>query len=95
MGTGDAAHTSRNPSTASRVGTETRTRSQPAAARARTCSSVAAASAVSVEVIDWTTTGAPPPIVTDPTRTGRVFSRGSVSAMAASQGRKPAETFAA
>ena len=30
----------------------------------------------SVQVIDWTTTGAPPPICTPPTCTGRVSSRG-------------------
>ena len=34
-------------------------------------------SEVGVQVIDWTTTGAPPPICTDPTMTGRVSSRGS------------------
>ena len=34
------------------------------------------ASAVSVQVMDWTTTGAPPPICTPPTCTGRVKSRG-------------------
>ena len=43
-------------------GTLTRTTSQPAWASARTCASVACASAVSVQVMDWTTTGAPPPI---------------------------------
>jgi hypothetical protein len=36
---------------------------------------VPATSAVSVLVIDWTTTGALPPIVTRPIRTGTVFLR--------------------
>ena len=40
-----------------------------------TCSTVAATSAVSVLVIDWTTTGAPPPITTPPTRTAWVRCR--------------------
>ena len=46
--------------------------SAPASARARICASVAAASAVSVVVIDWTETGAPPPMATPPTFTCRV-----------------------
>jgi hypothetical protein len=37
------------------------------------CRAVDAASAVSVIVIDWTTTGAPPPTWTCPTRTPTVL----------------------
>ncbi len=43
-------------SSAASEGTLTRTISQPACANAHTCASVAWASAVSVQVIDWTTT---------------------------------------
>ena len=46
-----------------------RTNSEPARASSATWLAVAAASAVSVLVIDWTTTGAPPSIVTWPTLT--------------------------
>ena len=76
IGTGDSAQMVRKPSSAASVGTLTRTISQPACANAHTCASVAWASAVSVQVMDWTTTGAPPPICTPPTCTGRVNSRG-------------------
>ena len=75
IGTGEEAHTSRKPSSAAAVGTETRTRSQPACASARTCSRVAAASAVGVQVMDCTATGAPPPMRTPPTLTARVRAR--------------------
>src|SRR3982751_4908253 len=43
-----------------------RTISEPASASAMHCAAVPAASAVSVLVIDWTTTGAPPPTCTAP-----------------------------
>src|SRR5689334_14245756 len=43
-----------------------RTISDPASASAMHCAAVPAASAVSVLVIDWTTTGAPPPTCTAP-----------------------------
>jgi hypothetical protein len=46
-----------------------RTISDPALARAATWATVASTSAVSVFVIDWTTIGAPPPTVTEPTFT--------------------------
>jgi hypothetical protein len=46
-----------------------RTISEPALARAATCATVWSMSAVSVLVIDWTTTGAPPPTITPPTST--------------------------
>ena len=48
-------------------GTATRTISQPAATRRSTWARVASASCVLVVVMDWTTTGAPPPIGTPPT----------------------------
>ena len=52
-----------------------RTTSEPACASWYTCSTVAAASAVSVLVIDCTTTGASEPTKTWPTRTWRVRRR--------------------
>src|SRR5664280_161493 len=55
--------------------TVTRTSSEPATASSSACSVVAATSAVSVEVIDCTTTGAPPPIRTVPTCTAWVRRR--------------------
>ena len=48
--------------------TVTRTISEPAWASSMHCCAVTAASAVSVLVIDCTTTGAPPPTWTAPTR---------------------------
>src|SRR2546429_721618 len=54
-------------SASSVFGTAQRTTSQPADARAAICAVVASTSCVFVRVIDWTTTGAPPPIVTPPT----------------------------
>jgi hypothetical protein len=54
---------------ASSRSTVTRTISEPAVASAATCATVASMSAVSVLVIDCTTTGAPPPTVTEPTLT--------------------------
>ena len=45
-----------------------RTTSQPAETSAAIWAVVASTSCVFVSVIDWTTTGAPPPIVTSPTR---------------------------
>src|SRR4051794_17839094 len=56
-------------SASSLFGTATRTTSQPALASAAICAVVAGTSCVFVSVIDCTTTGAPPPIVTSPTRT--------------------------
>ena len=46
-----------------------RTISEPALPSAATCATVPSTSAVSVLVIDWTTTGAPPPTITPPTST--------------------------
>ncbi len=54
---------------ASGVLTVTRTISDPASASSTHCRAVAAASAVSVIVMLWTTMGAPPPTCTPPTRT--------------------------
>src|SRR6478672_9698922 len=56
---------------ASGVLTVMRTSSEPARASASTCPAVAAASAVSVLVIDCTTMGASPPMSTSPTATWR------------------------
>ena len=53
--------------------TVTRTISDPASANSMHCCAVARASAVSVIVIDWTTTGAPPPTWTWPTFTPTVL----------------------
>ena len=50
--------------------TVTRTSSDPARASEVTWATVPAMSAVSVLVIDWTTIGAAPPTVTEPTMTG-------------------------
>ena len=55
-------------SASSIFGTAQRTISQPAETSAAICAVVASTSCVFVSVIDWTTTGAPPPIVTSPTR---------------------------
>ncbi len=54
-------------SASSSFGTATRTISQPASASAAICAVVAGTSCVFVSVMDWTTTGAPPPIATPPT----------------------------
>ena len=55
-------------SASSIFGTAQRTISQPADASAAICAVVASTSCVFVRVIDWTTTGAPPPIAIPPTR---------------------------
>ena len=57
------------PRAAASLLTVTRTSSEPAWASAATWSAVASASAVSVLVIDWTTTGWPEPTGTPPTST--------------------------
>ena len=64
---------------ASSVLTVTRTSSEPASASSRTWRAVASTSAVSVLVIDWTTTGAPPPTVTAPMRTATVLRRAAIT----------------
>src|ERR1051325_6962892 len=60
---------------ASSLLTVTRTSSEPAACRARTCATVAATSAVSVLVIDWTTMEWQEPTRTEPTETVTVWRR--------------------
>ena len=60
---------------ASSLLTVTRTSSLPARASAATCRTVAATSAVSVLVMDWTTIGCPEPTGTPPTRTVTVERR--------------------
>src|SRR5690606_2508135 len=62
---------------ASGVLTVTRTISDPARQSSATCFVVAATSAVSVLVMDCTTTGAPSPTSTFPIRTWRVARRGA------------------
>src|SRR6476620_3188827 len=70
-GIGDSLTIVRSASASFSRGTATRTMSAPASATLRICSMVAARLAVSVLVIVWTTTGAPPPIWTPPTVTCR------------------------
>src|ERR1700683_2436612 len=64
-----------NAAAASGMLTVTRTSSEPAWASSRHCFVVAATSAVSVLVIDWTTIGAPPPTWILPTFTATVVWR--------------------
>src|SRR6266498_255177 len=66
-GTATSATIAATARAASSVFTVTRTSSLPAACRARTCAAVAATSAVSVLVIDWTTIGWALPTGTPPT----------------------------
>src|SRR5574341_539022 len=74
-GTGLPRTMAASAAAASASGTASRTTSAPASASARTCASVAATSAVCVQVIDWTAIGASPPIGTGPMRTCRVRRR--------------------
>src|SRR3954469_23543482 len=82
-GIGDSATIVLSASTSLSRGTAQRIRSPPASATARIWRSVAWTSAVSVFVIDWTTTGAPPPIGTPPTFIWRA------EAMAGTKGTHP------
>jgi hypothetical protein len=66
-GIGESRTMSGSAFASSRLGTATRTISQPADASAAICAVVASTSCVFVSVIDCTTTGAPPPIGTPPT----------------------------
>src|SRR6185437_5253162 len=68
IGSGEPATITGSASASVRPGTATRASSQPASARRRIWPRVASTSFVSVRVIDWTTTGDPPPIGTSPTR---------------------------
>ena len=61
--------------------TVTRTNSLPASARARTWATVDSTSAVSVLVMDWTTTGWTPPTITPPTSTPTVRLRLTISSV--------------
>src|SRR6202171_5437244 len=63
-----------------------RTSSEPARASSATWRAVASASAVSVLVIDCTTTGAPPPTTIAPTRTATARLRGAAPMALASTG---------
>ncbi len=67
-GIGESRTISGSASASSFFGTATRTSSHPAEARAAICAVVAVTSCVFVSVMDWTTTGAPPPRGTLPTR---------------------------
>src|SRR5580700_3095354 len=75
IGTRDAFTMAGKAAVDSSSGQETRTMSAPASSSARTWAIVAAASAVSVLVIDWTLIGASPPTSTAPTRILRVGRR--------------------
>jgi hypothetical protein len=70
-GIGESRTIFRNASASSIFGTAQRTISQPAEASAAIWAVVASTSWVFVSVIDCTTTGAPPPIVTLPTEIWR------------------------
>ena len=70
-GIGEKRTISGRASASSLFGTATRTISQPALASAAIWAVVASTSCVFVSVIDWITTGAPPPILTPPTLTER------------------------
>src|SRR4051794_3461463 len=67
IGTGENRTIFPSASASSVFGTATRTISHPADASSAICAVVAGTSCVFVVVIDWTTTGAPPPIATPPT----------------------------
>src|SRR3954447_15885613 len=64
-------------SASSRLGTATRTMSQPEAVNSAICCSVALMLVVGVVVIDWTLTGASPPTSTLPTLIWRDLRRGA------------------
>src|SRR5690348_10276873 len=74
-GASTAATMSGTAAAAASLLTVTRTSSLPASCRARTCAVVAATSAVSVFVMDWTTMGCVPPTFTPPTSTTTVCLR--------------------
>src|SRR5512134_1587566 len=78
-GTGDPARILRNDLAASTSGTATRTISHPSRVSDRIWASVARTSRVSVFVMLWTETGAPPPTGTPPTRMRRVSLRVSMA----------------
>ena len=67
-GSGESRTMSGSASASSFFGTATRTTSQPADAKRRDLRRRRGTSCVFVSVIDCTTTGAPPPMSTSPTR---------------------------
>ena len=72
-GIGEPARIFANAAAAFASGTATRAISHPSRASDRICATVARTSRVSVFVMLWTVTGAPPPTGTPPTRMRRVF----------------------
>jgi hypothetical protein len=72
-GTGAKRTIFESASASSVFGTATRTISQPALASAAICAVVASTSCVLVVVMDCTTMGAPPPIMTPPTEICRLL----------------------
>jgi len=68
-GTGDCETRVAIADAAAMSGMATRTSAAPAVASDRICPRVASTSSVRELVIDWTTTGAPPPTGTPPTFT--------------------------
>ena len=77
-GIGEPARIFPNATAAFASGTATRAISHPSFASDRICATVARTSRVSVFVMLWTETGAPPPTGTPPTRMRRVFLRSSM-----------------
>ena len=77
IGTGEKRTIFESASASSVFGTATRTISQPADASSAICAVVAGTSCVFVVVIDCTTTGAPPPILTPPTEICRLLATAS------------------
>src|SRR5947208_4199199 len=77
-GTVDFAAIATRASASSQCGTATRTMSTPAATSEAICCSVASMSAVFVVVMDWTLTGASPPIATRPSWICRDFLRSTM-----------------
>jgi hypothetical protein len=87
-GSGESRTILRSASASSVFGTAQRTISHPAEASAAICAVVASTSCVMVSVIDWTTTGAPPPIGTFPTRIWRWL---GISASVEASGARPSD----
>src|SRR6266550_3720756 len=77
-GTVDLAAIATSASASSQCGTATRTMSTPAATSDAICCSVASMSEVFVVVMDWTLTGASPPIATRPSWICRDFLRSTM-----------------
>src|SRR5690349_6462857 len=82
IGTGEKRTILPSASASSVFGTATRTISQPALTSSAIWAVVAGTSCVFVVVIDWTTTGAPPPIATLPTEICRLLATASTLARA-------------